>query len=173
MCFFKRMKNRLLARVATRFPVMAQRFIDGYQPQETTGAIPWAKPIKPLRQAKLALVTTSGIHHQDQLPFDMGDKDGDPTYRAIDGESLFRDFKITHDYYDHSDARKDPNIILPLDRLRELVSEGVLGSLASTHYSFMGHIDGRHIVTLVEKTAKEVAAKLKGDDVDLVLLTPA
>jgi len=62
---------------------------------------------------------------------------------------------------------------LPLDRLRELVNEGLLGGLAKTHYGFMGHIDGPHIITLVEKTAREVAQRLKADQVDLVLLTPA
>ena len=173
MGYFGRMKNQFLARLATRFPALAQRFVDGYQPQVVEGEIPWAKPGKPLRQAKLALVTTSGIHHRDQPPFDMSDADGDPSYRELSAEKLFGDFQVTHDYYDHSDARKDPNIIFPLDRLNELVSEGVIGSLAQTHYSFMGHIDGRHIATLVEKTAREIAVKLKADNVDLVLLTPA
>ncbi len=173
MSVLTRLKNQSLARLATRFPGLAQRFIDGYQPQQSTGAIPWVKPGKPLHQAKLALVTTSGIHHRSQQPFDMRDGDGDPTYRELNGERLFDDFQITHDYYDHSDAGKDPNIILPLDRLRELVAEGILGSLAQTHYAFMGHIDGRHIPTLVNKTAREIAEKLKADQVDLVLLTPA
>ena len=173
MTTLTRVKNRTLAKLITRFPSLAQRFIAAYQPWESDGDIPFVKPSKPLQHAKLALVTTSGIHHQNQPPFDMTDSDGDPSYRVINGEELFHDFQITHDYYDHSDARKDPNIIFPLERLRELVSEGVLGSLASTHYSFMGHIDGRHIVTLVEKTAQQIAAKLKADQVDLVLLTPA
>jgi len=168
-----RLKNQFLARMATRFPALAQRFVDGYQPQETEGTIPWVKPAKPLRHSKLALVTTAGIHHQDQPAFDMSDSDGDPSSRALNGESLFDTFQVTHDYYDHTDARKDPNIIFPLDRLRELVDEKILGSLAQTHYSFMGHIDGRHIATLVEKSAKEIANKLKADQVDLVLLTPA
>ena len=173
MSHFGRMKNQFLARLATRFPALAQRFVDGYQPQEIEGEIPWVEPVKPLRQAKVALVTTSGIHHQDQLPFDMSDTDGDPSYRTLNSEKLFDDFQVTHDYYDHTDARKDPNIIFPLDRLCELVKEGIIGSLAQTHYSFMGHIDGQHIVTLVEKTAREIAGKLKVDNVDLVLLTPA
>jgi D-proline reductase (dithiol) PrdB len=173
MSSLTRLKNRALARLITRFPALGQRFIAAYKPWESEGDIPWTKPTKPLRQARLALVTTSGIHHQNQPPFDMTDSDGDPSYRALDGEELFNDFQITHDYYDHSDARKDPNIIFPLDRLRELVSEGVLGSLAQTHYAVMGHIDGRHIVTLVEKTAQEIAGKLRAAQADLVLLTPA
>jgi D-proline reductase (dithiol) PrdB len=167
-----RFRNRTLSKLIAVFPGLAQRFIDAYQPYKSTGEIPWTAA-KPLRQARLALVTTSGVHHKNQPPFDMSDDDGDPSYRALNGEELFDDFKITHDYYDHADARKDPNIIFPLGPLREIVGEGLLGSLAQTHYAFMGHINGRHIATLVEKTAREVANKLKEDQVDLVLLTPA
>lgn len=170
---FARLKNQLIARLITRFPQLAERFIAAYRPWESEGDIPWTRPTKPLREAKLALVTTSGIHHGHQQPFDMQDSTGDPSYRELDGATLFSDFRITHDYYDHGDARKDPNIVFPLDRLRELVDEGIIGSLAKAHYAFMGHIDGRHIATLVEKTAKEIATRLKRDQVDLVLLTPA
>ena len=173
MTLLGRIKNRSLAALATRFPVVAKKVVQGYSPRESAGDIPWAEPVKPLHQAKLALVTTSGIHHRNQQGFDMGDKNGDPSYRTLDGKELFDDFQITHDYYDHSDARKDPNIIFPLDRLEELVAEGALGSLARTHYAFMGHIDAEHITTLIEKTAREVAARLKKDQVDIVLLTPA
>jgi D-proline reductase (dithiol) PrdB len=170
---FQRFKNKTIARFLTRFPGLAKRFVDAYQPWESDGDIPLVQPGRALNRSKLALVTTSGIHHQNQSPFDMQDRDGDPSYRELNGETLFDQFEITHDYYDHTDAGKDPNIIFPLDRLSELVSEGVIGSLAKTHYSFMGHIDGRHIATLVEKSAREVAEKLKADDVELVLLTPA
>jgi D-proline reductase (dithiol) PrdB len=103
----------------------------------------------------------------------MQDSDGDPTFRTIDGATIASDYKITHDYYDHTDAEKDLNIIFPLDRLRELQQEGVIGQLADTHYSFMGHIDGRHIATLIGQAAKQVMEKLKQDQVDVVLLTPA
>jgi len=168
-----RSKNRLLAKLGARYPIFAQRLIDAYQPQVVVDAIPWTRPARQLCEAKLALVTTAGIHHPDQPPFDMRDQQGDPSFRVLDSETLFDDFLITHDYYDHRDARKDPNIILPLDRLRELGNEGLLGELAKTHYGFMGHIDGPHISTLVEKTAREVAQRLKADQVDLVLLTPA
>lgn len=173
MTLLGRIKNRSLAVLATRFPVVAKKFVQGYSPRESAGDIPWTEPGKPLHQAKVALVTTSGIHHRNQPGFDMVDQNGDPSYRVLDGKELFNDFEITHDYYDHSDARKDPNIILPLDRLKELVAEGALGSLARSHYAFMGHIDKEHIDTLVKKTAREVAGRLKKDQVDIVLLTPA
>ncbi len=166
-------KNRLIAKLITRFPALARPFIANYQAQEAPGAIPWTVLQKPLDECQIAVVTTAGVHHRQQAPFDMQDPDGDPTYRQLDTSSIRSDFAITHDYYDHRDAERDLNIVLPLDRLDELVDEGVLGRLADRHFGFMGHITGRHMTTLVETTAPEVAARLKADRVDLVLLTPA
>ncbi len=173
MSLTSRFKNRLIAKVITRYPSLAQRFISAYEPWESGEAVPWAPPQKPLSECKLALVTTSGVHHTAQEPFDMQDSDGDPTFRTIDGATITNGYKITHDYYDHSDAEKDLNIIFPLDRIMELQQEGVIGQLADTHYSFMGHIDGRHIATLIGQAAKQVVEKLRQDQVDVVLLTPA
>ena len=173
MSTINRFKNRLIAKVITRYPGLAQRFITAYEPWESGEAVPWAPPHKPLAECKLALVTTSGVHHSSQEPFDMQDSEGDPSFRAINGATIGSDYRITHDYYDHSDAEKDLNIVLPLDRLQELKQEGIIGRLANTHYSFMGHIDGRHIATLIEQTAKQVVATPRQDEVDVVLLTPA
>ena len=168
-----RIKNQLIAKVITRFPSLAQRFITAYQPWESGEAPPWAPVTRPLGECRVALVTTSGIHHKDQQPFDMLDNEGDPSFREIEGATIASGYMITHDYYDHSDAEKDLNIIFPIDRLRELQTEGVIGDLAPRHYSFMGHIDGRHIATLVNKSARQLVEKLRQDAVDAVLLTPA
>ena len=71
-----------------------------------------------------------------------------------------------------TDAEKDLNIVFPIERLREFVSEGIIGKVADAHYTFMGHILGPHIYTLMEVSAPEVAARLKKKEVDYVLLTP-
>ncbi len=173
MSLTSRIKNRLIAKVITRFPSIAQRFISAYEPWESGEAVPWSPPRKPLSVCRLAMVTTSGLHHATQEPFDMQDSDGDPSFRAIDAATIRSNYKITHDYYDHSDAEKDLNIVFPLDRLQELQQEGVLGQLADTHYSFMGHIDGRHIATLIGTAAQQLVEKFKQDQIDVVLLTPA
>ncbi len=173
MSISSRLKNQLIAKVITRFPSLAQRFISAYEPWESGEPTPWVPVTKPLRECKVAVVTTSGVHHGNQEPFDMQDSDGDPSYRTIESSTIGNDFKITHDYYDHSDAEKDLNIILPLERLQELQHEGIIGELAKSHYSFMGHIDGRHIATLIGSSARDVIKKLRQDAVDVVLLTPA
>lgn len=164
-------KNQTVAKLTTRFPSLAKKFTDGFSPVETVG-VPWCSPRKPLAESKVALVTTAGVHHRDQPPFDMKDPDGYPTYRIIDVSRPISEVMITHDYYDHSDANNDINIVFPIQRLWELERDGFIGEVARTHYGFMGHIVGRHIQNLVNFSAPEVARRLKTDKVDLVLLTP-
>ena len=103
----------------------------------------------------------------------MADSEGDPSYSHNDAATITNDYVITHEYFDHADAEKDLNIFFPVDRLRELQDEGFIGDLASRHYSLMGHIDGRHIATLVGRSAREIIDKLRQLAVDVVLLTPA
>jgi D-proline reductase (dithiol) PrdB len=119
------------------------------------------------------MVTTAGVHLKSQPPFNMEDPDGDATFRAFPADVDKTDLTITHKYYDHSAADSDINVVLPIDRLRELRDEGVIGRIAPTLYSFMGHIDGPHVKTLMEETAPQVADLLVRDEVDAVFLTPA
>ncbi len=169
----QRFKNRLIAKLITRYPGLAKRFTAAYHPWETDGEIPWVPLTKALKNSRIALVTTSGVHHSTQPPFNMQDPQGDPDYRELTGRDIAADYLITHDYYDHSDAERDLNIVFPIQRLQELEKEKIIGSLNPRHFAFMGHIDGPHITTLIKQTAPDVARKLVADQVDLVLLTPA
>jgi len=166
-----RLKNRLIAKILGRFPSLCGPIIASYRPRESK-EIPWTPVRKALRECKVAIVTTTGVHHKDDKPFDMGDPRGDATYRMIDAARPVSDLMITHDYYDHSDADRDINVVFPIERLREFEEKGIIGALAERHYSFMGHIVGGLIDTLVNKTAPEVVEKVKAGGVDVVLLTP-
>ncbi|MBI1999833.1 MAG: hypothetical protein HYS69_01305 [candidate division NC10 bacterium] len=135
--------------------------------------IPWAPMKKPIRETVIAVVTTAGVHLKTQPPFDMDDPDGDPSFRVIPSDVQTDRVTITHKYYDHTAADRDINVVLPLDRLRELAVEGRIGGIAPSVYSFMGHIDGPHLKTLVDETAPDVARRLKHDGADAAFLTPA
>lgn len=171
MLFLSRLKNQTVAKLTSRSPWVAKKFADRFSPVQTEG-VPWCPPKKPLAKSKVAVVTTAGVHHKDQPPFDMKDPEGDPTFRVIDASRSIDDLMITHDYYDHSDADKDINIVFPIQRLQEFEKEGLIGEVDHTHYGFMGHIVGKHIQTLVNLSAPEVARRLKQDGMDTVLLTP-
>ena len=172
MSSLTRLKHRSIAALATAFPSLGERLADGYRPERSGDAVPWAPLRKPLPACTIALVTTAGVHHRHQEPFDMGDPDGDPTFREIDFERRLDSLTITHDYYDHRDADRDVNIVLPVERMRELAARGEIGGLAPRGFSFMGHVTGRHIPTLTGTSAPEVARQLARDRVDAVLLTP-
>ena len=172
MSLFLRVKNRGLAALATAFPAIGERFAAGYRAERQDAGIPWAPVKKPLSASSVALVTTAGVHHRDQPAYDMHQRDGDPSFRELDLERPLDSLMVTHDYYDHTDADRDLNVVFPVERLRELVASGEIGAVAPLGYGFMGHITGRHLETLKRQAAPEVAARLKRARVDVVLLAP-
>jgi D-proline reductase (dithiol) PrdB len=78
--------------------------------------------------------------------------------------------RIAHDHYDHTDADQDPNCVFPIDRLRELAAEGVIGSVASWHIGFMGFIPNPE--RLMRETIPAMIDRLMDDRVDAVVLSP-
>jgi D-proline reductase (dithiol) PrdB len=120
----------------------------------------------PLDRRRVAIVTTSGLHARDDRPFDIGAAD----YRVIPGDTPAGDLIMSHVSvnFDRSGFQEDINVVFPIDRLRELGRDGVIGSISDFHYSFMGAAP----IRALEPKAKELAALLKKDRVDAVLLTP-
>ena len=137
------------------------------------GATPFTPFQKPLAACKVALITTAGVHLRRQTAFDMDNREGDASYRELPTAAGADEFTITHNYYDHSDADRDLNVVFPLAHFRDLVEKGVIGSLAPRHFGFMGHIEGEQLPLLNRKQAPEMAAKLRRDGVDFAFLTPA
>jgi len=127
---------------------------------------------KPLSQAKVALITTAGLYQEGQTKFDSSIKLGDPSFREISGDVLTQNLKEGHrsSAFDHRGVEDDKNLVLPLDRFREMVAAKEIGSLNHRHFSFMGSIIGPG--DLINKTAPEVANLLKLDQVDIAFLTP-
>jgi D-proline reductase (dithiol) PrdB len=70
--------------------------------------------------------------------------------------------------FDRTGFQEDWNVVFPIDRLNELATEGTIGSVADTHYSFMGAAEP----DLIEPHARELADHLRHDNVDAVLLAP-
>ena len=167
-----RWRNRFFALLFSRFPGLTRRWLKR-QRLHDYGPPPWVPLAKPLSACTVALVTTAGVHRHGDEPFDMADQDGDASYRIIPRHTPRDRLRITHDYYDHRDADMDVNIVLPLERLQELADDHLIGDVAPCHYSFMGHIDGRHVPRLLTETAPEVARRLRREGVDAVVLTPA
>jgi D-proline reductase (dithiol) PrdB len=129
---------------------------------------PFVRTKRPLEESRLALVTTGGVHLPGQPRFDIDDPAGDCSYREIPASA--NDLTWTHAYY-RPDEGSDLDAVFPLETLRRLVSDGMVGELSGRHFSFMGAI--HDAAMLIEMTAPEVAGKLVEDQVDVVLLTPS
>ena len=164
--------NRLAVQLFKRLPWLSDVWARRRRFVEST-SVPWTPVRKPVRESVVALVTTAGVHLQTDPPFDMTDPDGDPSFRIVPLEAPRGQVRITHKYYDHTAADHDLNVVVPIDRLQELVAAGRVGAVAPRTYSFMGHIDGPHVRTLMETTAPEVARRLRADGAEAVVLTPA
>jgi D-proline reductase (dithiol) PrdB len=120
----------------------------------------------PLLERRVAIVTTSGVHARGDQPFGIGAAD----YRVIAGDTPAGDLVMSHVSvnFDRSGFQEDINVVFPLDRLRDLEADSVIGSISDFHYSFMGAAP----IRALESKARELAALLKKDRVDAVLLTP-
>jgi D-proline reductase (dithiol) PrdB len=164
--------NAVAVQLFKRVPWLGEHWARRHPFVEAT-EVPWARVARPVKDSVVALVTTDGGHLESDPAFDMRDPDGDPSFRVIPREVDARRLTITHRYYDHTAADRDIDVVLPIHRLRELVDEGRVGAMAPRAYSFMGHIDGRHLATLVGETAPAVLDRLRADGAEAVVLTPA
>ena len=138
-----------------------------------SGGVPWSPLTKPLSECRLAVVTTAGLHLAGDRPFDVDSAHGDPSFRSFPSEAEHSDLRVSHTHFSRRYFDADPNVILPLDCLRELADNGVL-HLAPRFFSFgfAGKLT-RELVDPERGTAPRLAAELHDDGVDLALLVPA
>lgn len=129
----------------------------------------WTPLARPVSQSTVALVSTAGIHLRSQQPYDILNPHGDSSYREVPSESSHGEFMVTHGHYNHGDADEDINCVFPIERIRELRDEGVVGETAQTFYGMMGfNPDPTH---LLEETAPAIGHELKKQGVELVVLS--
>jgi len=132
----------------------------------TASEIPWTPLARPISEARVAIVTTSGVHLRRDKPFHLN---SDTSFRVIPRDTKAADLTITHRAYDRTDALRDINLVFPLERLRELEAEGVIGHVADEHFGFGLSGSAKALIA----PGQEVARRLARAHVDLVLLVPA
>jgi D-proline reductase (dithiol) PrdB len=144
-------------------PAQAKRLAELECPDFTTR--PWVSG-PPLSQRRVAIVSSAGLVVRGETPF----RGRDPDYRVVPGDVTPGELLISHISinFDRTGFQEDRNVVFPIDRLNELAAEGAIGSVAQTHYSFMGATDP----VQMEDYAREVAGRLKRDKVDAVILSP-
>lgn len=149
----------------------SQAFFRNFRCRED-GPPEWTPLSKPLSECKIALVTTSGLIRKSDKPFDIGNTAGDPTYRIvpIDTDPADLIFSHTSTNWDRTGFAMDTNVVLPLERLAELVRDGILGSVADEYYALMGAMFD--VEPMIRKTGPELGKRMKASGVDVALLVP-
>jgi len=144
-------------------PAQAQRYAEVECPDFATR--PWVVG-PPLARRRVAVVSSAGLVVRGETPF----RGRDPDYRVIPAETGPENLLISHISinFDRTGFQEDRNVVFPIDRLNELAADGEIGSVARTHYAFMGAADPLEM----EPHARELAWRLKQDDVDAVILPP-
>lgn len=131
-----------------------------------TEPTPWTPLRKDLTDATVVLVSTAGVHLRSDQPFHLN---SDSSFRVIPKDAQAADLAISHQAYDRTDAVRDINLVFPLERLRELEAEKVIGRVAGVHYSFGLEGNARRLMPSI----REVARRIREANVDLALLVPA
>jgi D-proline reductase (dithiol) PrdB len=119
-----------------------------------------------LSNARVAIVSTAGLHRRSDSTFKPGASD----YRIIPGDVAADELVMSHVSvnFDRAGFAQDANVVFPIDHLREMETTGEIGSLANWHYAFMGASDP----STMNESGPEVGRLLKQDGVDIALLVP-
>jgi D-proline reductase (dithiol) PrdB len=137
------------------------------RPVEVHHQTPFAPFAGPLSEARVAIVTTAGLHLKGDQPFTAEDA----SFRVIPSTVGEAELVQSHTSiaFERASQARDINVVFPIDRLRELVERGELGGIGPNHYSLLGA--QRDSARPAAENGAALAARLLGE-ADVVLLTP-
>lgn len=119
----------------------------------------------PLSQATVAIVTTAGL----AMPGEPW-SEGSHAFRLFDRDASGLILAHNSTNFDRTGYAADRNVAYPIDRLSEMEAEGAIGRVAPRHASFLGSTF--ELSTFMLDTGPQLAKLLRGDGVDVALLTP-
>ena len=98
-------------------------------------ATPWITP-RPLRESTIALISTAALHRRDDPAFRFGDTGYREIPDDIDAAELVQSHISVN--FDRTHYQRDLNVVLPIDRMRELAEAGEIGAVSPIHFSILG-----------------------------------
>lgn len=128
------------------------------------------KAVKDLSKATVALCTSGGIvpkGNPDHIESSSASHYGEYSIAGVQALDE-AGWETAHGGYDPIYANENPNRVLPVDVLRDLEKEGVIGKLHDKFYTTVGNGTA---VASAKKFAAEYAQKLVADGVDAVIMT--
>lgn len=161
------------------FRYLPRSFIPLYEQRTYQVTEPVWTPLDiPVEAATFALLTSAGVFLPAAQPsFDLERERaeptwGDPSYRVIPAEVTEAEVDVAHLHINTEPIRQDLEVALPLRTFRHLADEGIIGGVASEHYSVMGYQEPG-AETWITETGPEIAARCHAADIDVLVLAPA
>ena len=126
--------------------------------------------VKDLAHATIALVTSGGIcpkGNPDHIESSSATKFGEYSLEGVN-QLTEATYETAHGGYDPSYANEDPNRVLPVDVMRDLEKEGVIGKMHELFYTTVGNGTA---VASAKKFGEEIGKRLLSAGVNAVILT--
>ena len=119
-----------------------------------------------LSERRIAIVTSAALIARGEAPFRFGETG----FRTVPADRPAADILMSHVSinFDRAGFQRDVNVAYPVDRLRELAAEGVIGGVGETNYTIMGSSDPDGM----GDSADQIAGQLAQERIDSVLLVP-
>ncbi len=165
------------------FEVDPFRFIDGptkkminsrltREPEHQIHFTPLSKLVSSCR---IAMISTAAIALKSDRPFDAEIErqdpwGGDSSHRVIPADASTKDLETYHLHINTHFPDQDINCLLPLQRLKLMQENNEVGSIAPSHYSYMGYQLREQV--LLDETTPQIVDSLINEQVDIVLLVP-
>ena len=129
--------------------------------------VPWTPLQKPLAECTIMLLTSAGVRRKEEPPFLPAN---DLTFRLIDTAVDVNDLAPSHPAPIRGPGEADINVVFPIERLRELETEGLFRALTPHHVSILGPI--RKFRELHYEMAPAIAAQVRREGADVLFLVP-
>lgn len=119
-----------------------------------------------LDKRRIAIISSAALIKRGDMPFAHGTTE----HRMIPATLPSADILMSHVSinFDRSGFQRDINTVYPIDRLRELAADGVIGGVADTHYTIMGSSDPDGMAD----AADQMAGQLRQERIDSIILSP-
>ncbi len=151
--------------ITERYEKLGYSAYDWYRADEPP---PWVAMTKPLSESRVGLLSTAGTYAKGQVAYYYKD---DASIRLIPKTTPVEDIRFSHLTENYlPDPRRDPNCVFPIEPLRRLEAEGVVGSVADDLLSCMGGIYSQRKVR--QRLAPAVAEEFQRLKIDVALLVP-
>jgi D-proline reductase (dithiol) PrdB len=143
---------------------------DGYPFIENKKA-PFIQLRRALPLLNLALISSAGAYIDGSEPFDTESQTGDITFREIPTSIEQEDLKFAARGYDPTNVEQDMNVQIPLARLFEFESNGIIAKIVPAFWSFCGYIPDAS--QLSEQMLPKLVDRVKRYEAQAALLIPA